>query len=87
MIDLVESACGAKNELQGFEQGASLVKCQRCTDYTTHSDLCQCAYFGLYSTTSRRNFPGCQQKVLYSIFSQIRTFFELVQGPCVGHAR
>ena len=87
MIDLVESACGAKSELEGLEQGASPVQCHRCADYATHCDSCQCAYFGLYSSTSRRNFPGCQQKVLYSIFSQIRTFFELVQGPCVGRAR
>jgi len=28
-----------------------------------------------------------QQNVLYSIFGQIQTFFELVQGPCVGRAR
>ena len=87
MIDLVESACGAKSELQGFEQGTSVTECNRYADYAMPCDSYQRAYLGLYSRTSRRNFPGCQQNVLFSIFSQIRTFFELVQGPCVGRAR
>ena len=33
------------------------------------------------------SISGCQQNVFYSIFGQIRTFFEPGQRPCVGRAR
>jgi len=33
------------------------------------------------------SISGCQQNIFYSIFSQIRTVFEPVQGPCTMNVR
>jgi hypothetical protein len=36
MIDLVESACGAKSVSEGLEQGTSVTECNRGANYAMH---------------------------------------------------